>query len=91
MKQGRTFHPGQIVHVRWMGVQEFEIVKKSDQTQTKFPHWICRTVGSFGVADEFWLFSQLLLSTTPLKQHTGDGNRKQLSLFRNSESIHSAA
>lgn len=91
MKQKRTFYPGQIVHVRWMGVQEFEIVKKSDQTQTKFPHWICRTVGSFGVTDELWLFSQLLLSTVPLKQHTGDGNRKQLSIFGNQNLVRSAA
>lgn len=74
-----------------MGVREFEIVKKSDQTQTLFPHWVCRTVGSFGLNDEFWLFSQLLLSTAPLKAHTGDGNRKQLSVFSSLAPVESIA
>ena len=82
MKDKKQFRPGQIVHVRYMGVQEFEIIKKSDQAETKFPHWICRTIGSFGISDELWLFSQLLLSTVPLKTFTGDGNRKQLTVFK---------
>lgn len=80
MKQKTQFLPGQIVYVRWMGTQEFEIVEKSNQTQSRFPHWVCRAVGSFGLVDELWLISQLLMSTTSLKIATGDGNRKQLSL-----------
>jgi len=81
MKSRKQIKPGTIVYVRWMGDHEFEVVEKSDQTQTKFPHWICRITGTFGLTDEYWIFPQIHMSTTPLKMLTGEGNRRQLSLF----------
>lgn len=81
MKTRKQIKPGTLVYVRWMGEQEFEVVEKSDQTKTKFPHWICRIKGSFGLTDEYWIFPQIHMSTTPIKTLTGESNRKQLAMF----------
>ena len=72
--------PGLTVYARWRGGDEYIILRQATDVKSPIRHFVCQLYTSFVAQEEYWIFSELCLSTKPLAQLTGDSNRKQLTL-----------
>lgn len=72
--------PGMTVYARWRGADEYIIIRQAKETRSPIRHFVCQLYSSLVPVQEFWIFSELQLSSKPFAPLTGDSNRKQLTL-----------